>query len=168
MRKVMLAVFVVGISLFIYGCGGDSEPEPRRSSSRGRSADGPPSQTKPAAGPLAFQAPALDGRTVSVRGPAALFFFTTWCGYCKQVMPEVQRLAGMGQARGWRVYGVDVNETPDKAQWFVQNYQPNFPILLDQSGQIAAQYRVRGFPTFILIDASGKIIYDAHEPPRGF
>ena len=98
----------------------------------------------------------------------ALFFFTSWCGYCKQAMPEVQRLANQAQAKGWRVYGIDVNETPDKAEWFVQNYRPNFPVLLDQSGQIASQYGVNGFPTFTLIDADGRVVYNAHELPRNF
>lgn len=165
MKKIALAAFALSITLFAIGCGGDSGG----SSAPSR---GAPSGLPPAAagqrGQTLFRLPASDGQAVTVRGPTALFFFTSWCGYCKQVMPEVNRLAEMAQSRGWRVYGIDVNEPPDKAHWFIQNYRPNFPVLLDQNGQVATQYGIRGFPTFVLIDANGNVTYNGHEVPRRF
>lgn len=173
MTKAFLTIMILSSSLFLAGCSGDDRgsgsgrppPPPRRG---GEPVAQPGSAQRPAAGPVAFQAPTVDGRMATVRGPTALFFFTSWCGYCKQAMPEVNRLASQAQARGWRVYGVNVNEPPDKAQWFVQNFRPNFPVLLDSNGQVAAQYGVKGFPTFTLIDANGRVTYNAHELPRSF
>ncbi len=169
MRRLISACLILAILLFVAGCSEDSNPPPpTRSSSRARSRDVGPAATPPSNGPVLFRLPALDGRTVTARGPVALFFFTSWCGYCKQVLPETNRLAGVARNRGWRVYGIDVNETPDKGQWFVQNYQPNFPVLIDQSGQVSSQFGVNGVPTFVLIDGSGRVIYNDHSIPNNF
>jgi peroxiredoxin len=83
-------------------------------------------------------------------------------------MPDVKRLADQAHRQGWRVYGINVSESADKAQWFVQNYQTNFPVLLDQSGRVADQFGLVGFPTFILLDQNGRTIYDGHTIPQNF
>ena len=105
---------------------------------------------------------------VTVQTPAALFFFTTWCGYCKQAMPQIKQLADRGRSMGWHVYGIDVGENASQVNGFVQQYQPNFPVLLDQSSQISGRYGVRGYPTFVVIDGNGNIVYNGHDVPRGF
>ncbi len=110
----------------------------------------------------------IDGRPVTVRSPAILFFFTSWCGYCKQVMPEFKALAQRAVNQGWRVYGIDVGETPQKANTVIQEFQPNFPVILDQQSLVAKQYGLEGYPTFIVIDESGNITYNDHTLPRGF
>lgn len=174
MTKLALAATMLAVCLTLAGCPGDEAPPPpaRRSSGGAQASSAPRGNPPPSAprsgGTPLFQLPALDGRTVSVRGPTALFFFTSWCGYCKQAMPEFNRMSNLAQSKGWRVYGIDVNETADKAEWFVQNFRPNFPVLIDQSGYVANQYGVNGFPTFVLIDANGRVTYNAHELPRNF
>jgi thiol-disulfide isomerase/thioredoxin len=115
-----------------------------------------------------FRLPALDGREVAVRGPAALFFFTTWCGYCKQALPEVNRIADTARSRGWQVYGIDVGESPDLVMHFAQTYRPGFPVLLDRHSQVAGRFNIAGFPTFVVIDAGGRVTYQGHDIPRGF
>ncbi len=136
-------------------------------SSRGSGA-GAPRSMQGVAGPNLFRLPMIDGRPVTVRSPAILFFFTSWCGYCKQVMPEFKALAQRAVNQGWRVYGIDVGETPQKANTVIQEFQPNFPVILDQQSLVAKQYGLEGYPTFIVIDESGNITYNDHTLPRGF
>lgn len=168
---VLSALFVVCI--LMAGCGGDSGGgyDNRGSNTPPRNPSGggggrPPVQNQ-SGGPL-FRLPASDGQPVTVRAPAALFFYTSWCGYCKQVLPEVKRLTNVAQSRGWSVYGIQVAEGPSQVNGYIQQYQPNFPVLMDQQSVVANKYGIKGYPTFILIDESGKIVYNGHEPPRGF
>lgn len=141
--------------------GGTSSPSRRPESSGGAV----PPRT---AGQSLFRLPASDGNAVTVQAPAALFFYTSWCGYCKRVLPEVNRLTGVARSKGWRVYGVQVAEGPAQVNGFIQQYNPSFPVLMDQQSIVANQYGVKGYPTFVLIDANGRVVYNAHEPPRGF
>ena len=166
MNRLIVAVMLAAC-LALSGCSDDKNPPPpsRRGGPGGAQAAPTPPDNR---GDVLFRLPALDGRSVAVRGPVALFFFTSWCGYCKQVMPECNRMAIQARDRGWRVYGINVSETPDKAEWFVQSYRPDFPVLLDQSGQVTSQHGVTGLPTFVLVNADGRMTYKAHELPRRF
>lgn len=165
MKKIAHIALALTACLAIIGCGGDggSNPPPRGGSSGGSR---PAPATSGARSSALFRLPMVNGQEVTVRGPVALFFFTSWCGYCKQVMPEVKRLAEAGRSRGWRVYGVQVAEGPMQTNSFVQQYQPNFPVLMDQQSVVAKQYGIKGYPTFILIDENANIVYNGHEPPR--
>ncbi|MCC8190961.1 MAG: TlpA family protein disulfide reductase [Planctomycetes bacterium] len=161
MRRTIRSVLVFGCCLILAGCD-DGGPPP----GRGTPAGAPPA-ARTTSGTM-FSLPGADGRKVAVHKPAALFFFTSWCSYCKQVMPEVNQLADRARRKGWKVYGIMVGEGPDKADEFIQRYQPNFPVLLDTTSVVADQFSLRGYPTFIVIDGNGNIIHNANEPPRNF
>lgn len=175
-KSAILAIIAVLLAICVVhtGCGGGSKPgnSGRQPPPPQRQGKGQPRQSpgRPAAdrGAQLFRLPMADGTPVMATAPAALFFFTTWCGYCKQVMPEIKRQADRARALGWRVYGVNVNESASLVNGFIQQYQPNFPILLDQQGMVARQYGVSGYPTFVLIDENGNIVYNGHEVPRRF
>ena len=173
MLKKGLLVTLFGLSVLLSGCGdGPSAGYADKSSGSGGSRPPPRGDSavtqQQGGGANLFRLTMSDGQPVTVQAPAALFFFTSWCGYCKQVLPEVNRLTGVARSRGWRVYGVQVGEGPAQVNGYIQQYNPSFPVLMDQNQQVAQQYRVKGYPTFVLIDANGKIVYNAHEPPRGF
>ena len=167
MFKCVLCAALLAACLVWAGCSDSQPPPPPRKnapSSGGRSAPSP----SHAAGANLFRLPRVDGQPVTVNGPTALFFFTTWCGYCKQALPEINRQAERARARGYQVYGIDVNEGPEKVNGFIQQYQPNFPVLLDTQGTVASQYGVRGYPTFVVIDQNSNIIYNGHDVPKNF
>lgn len=168
-RTALIAALVLSCVLAA-GCP-DSEPAPPPPGRRPPPSGG--SQAAVTSGDRAggiglFRLPMTDGHMVTVKTPAALFFYTTWCGYCKQAMPEIKRLAGQARNKGWWVYGVDVGESAAQAQGFIQTYQPNFPILVDQNSLVANQYGITGYPTFILIDRNGNVAYRGHEVPKNF
>lgn len=157
------------LALVMAGCSEGSQPPPPArggSAQGGRPAGGPPPSARPSGGAAHFTLPMTNGQPVSVQGPVALFFFTTWCGYCKQVLPELNGMANQARARGVTVYGIDVSEPAHQVEGFIQSYQPNFPVLVDQSGAVAQRYGVGGYPTFVVIDGDGRVRYNAHELPR--
>ncbi len=184
----ILACVLLGTGIAVAGCGwwgGSSSNDnsgsqasrrSRAERSEGAARDdrgqarsgGAPRSVRGAEGANLFRLPMVDGRPVTVRSPAILFFFTSWCGYCKQVMPEFKNLSQRARNQGWRVYGIDVGEGPAKANSVIQQYQPNFPVLLDQQSMVARQYQLEGYPTFIVIDENGSITYNGHELPPGF
>lgn len=176
------ACVILGACLVAAGCGWWGGSSADRSSANNRTAASTspgfdrrqaanipaPRSVRGVDGANLFRLPMVDGQPVTVKSPAVLFFFTSWCVYCKQVMPEFRNLAQRARNDGWRVYGIDVGEGPAKANQVIQEYQPNFPVLLDQQSLVARQYGLEGYPTFIVVDESGRITYDGHELPRGF
>ncbi|MCL2001340.1 MAG: TlpA family protein disulfide reductase [Planctomycetes bacterium] len=175
LKKAIFAVLVV-LGLVWIGCsdsnsGGSSSPASARGGGGSSSSRSGPSQHRPSpgeAGISLFRLPMLDGQPVTVRTPAALYFFTTWCGNCDRVMPQIKLMTEKARSLGWRVYGIDVDEPPARVSAYVQRVQPNFPVLLDLDGRVATQYRIAGYPTFILVDKNGSIIYQGHRVPSNF
>lgn len=161
--------WLIGLaSLAVAVCGCDPDvPPPSRSDTA--------QSTRPAApqrmvqnGSELFTLPMDTGHPVTVKGPAALFFFTSWCGYCKQAIPEVRRMAAQAEARGWRCYAIDDREGAKEARWFNETYKPGMPVLYDTSGSVARRLGVNGYPTFVLIDAQGRVVFNSHAIPQRF
>lgn len=52
---------------------------------------------------------------------------------------------------------MDIGEGREMVQAFAQEHGLTFPILLDENGAVAQQYRVRGVPTSFFINRQGVI-----------
>jgi cytochrome c-type biogenesis protein len=114
-----------------------------------------------------FTAQTLDGQTVSLsgyRGQVVLLnFWATWCGPCREEMPDFQTVYDAYGADGFVVLAV--NNTPternlDDVRGFVSELSVTFPVVMDKSGVINDDlYRdaISGYPTSLLIDADGII-----------
>jgi peroxiredoxin len=107
-----------------------------------------------------FQTVDLAGRAVSLhdyRGRVVVLnFWATWCPPCRVEMPELDAYqAEMGDRIA--ILGVDMGEPPGAIAPFVRQYGLRFPILLDESGAIAASYGVTGLPTSLILDRSGVV-----------
>lgn len=102
--------------------------------------------------------PSLPGPTlslVSLRGKAVyLNFFATWCPPCVQEAPSIDALARAYAARGLRVVGVDVLESPRKVAFFRNRYHLSYSIVAD-TGVLRDQYEVNGLPVHVFIDRNG-------------
>lgn len=107
-----------------------------------------------------FKLTTLDGKTVEMsklRGkPVFIEFWATWCGFCKRAMPDVQKLAET-YGKDAHILTINVQEDASKVGAFMQQHNYTFPVLMDTNGAVARAYRVRGYPTFVLIDANGKV-----------
>lgn len=59
---------------------------------------------------------------------------------------------------------MDIREPRDVVQAFAREQGLSFPILLDETGDVAQQYRLRGIPTSFFIDRDG-VIRGVHTGP---
>ncbi len=97
-----------------------------------------------------------------------LNFWTTWCGYCKEEMPDIQKLY---EEYGYNkedvvFFGVamprsdDNPKNPDVTQEQIEKFlsenKYSFPVIFDTTGLMAESYWVDSFPTTFLIDREGQ------------
>jgi cytochrome c biogenesis protein CcmG, thiol:disulfide interchange protein DsbE len=90
------------------------------------------------------------GRTI------LLNFWATWCAPCRLEMPVFQEY--YQQARDdLLIAAINNAEEQTIVQEYVDELGLSFPILLDDDASIQRLYRVRGYPTTLLIDSQGII-----------
>ncbi|RJY07075.1 TlpA family protein disulfide reductase [Parashewanella spongiae] len=94
--------------------------------------------------------------------PLVLHFWATWCPYCKKLQPGLNRMYKKHINNGipeLKMLGVSFREdggaTPGEA---LTKRGINFLTLVD-GDKVAKAYNVRGTPTTVFIDRSGKIVW---------
>ncbi len=111
-----------------------------------------------------FTLESLGGEKVSLssfKGKVVLLsFWATWCGPCKQEMPEMQALYQKLKGRGFEVVAVDMMEDRATVSDFVKKNGYTFPVLLDTTGEVGGGglYDARAIPTNYLVDKAGRIV----------
>lgn len=107
-----------------------------------------------------FELQTLSGSTIRLSGlqgkVVILNFWATWCAPCQQEMPLLQARADQYQS-SLVILGINYDEPANLVQDFVTKLDITFPILLDPGSKIQNLYRVRGYPTSVIIDKSGVI-----------
>ena len=89
-----------------------------------------------------------------LRGHSVMLnFWATWCSYCRNEMPAIQRMHDTYLVDGLVVLAVNVQEPPTTATDFASENGYTFPVLLDRKGEVAEQYAVNGLPTTYFLDA---------------
>lgn len=108
-----------------------------------------------------WTAPTADGTKMSLaslRGKAVyLNFFATWCTPCNEEAPYINALQKQYASKGLQIVGVDELENAAKARQFSQKYGLVYPEVLDNDGNLAAQYNFFGLPSHVFITRSGTI-----------
>ncbi|MEQ8672677.1 MAG: cytochrome c biogenesis protein/redoxin [Aggregatilineales bacterium] len=108
-----------------------------------------------------FETTLLDGTPVSLEdflGQTVLLnFWYTACPPCEIEMPDIQEAYETYLEQGFVVLAINREEQPENILPFANNLNLTFPILLDEEGDIQAQYDIRGYPTTFVIDRDGII-----------
>ena len=98
-----------------------------------------------------FELNDLDGEVV------LLNFWATWCGPCRVEMPLLEAYFRDYSDQGFVILAIDLGETMEEVQAFVDELGMTFPVLLDNDGRISALYRILGYPSSVFIDSTGVI-----------
>ena len=117
-----------------------------------------PADARAAAPP--FELMDLDGQpwsTARLAGkPAVLYFFAPWCGVCAASSPQLRWFdRWAGQDVQVVLVGLDWSSADELAQ-YAARHELTLPILVG-GRQTAADYRVPGYPTYYVLDRSGRI-----------
>jgi len=108
-----------------------------------------------------FKGVSLDGKVYSLeslKGKTVLLdFWETWCGPCIKSMPTTEKLYRDYKAQGLVVLAVDVDETRDTVEKFLNANHVEYPVMMGTDSGIPPAYSVSAFPTFVLIGPDGKI-----------
>ena len=102
-----------------------------------------------------------DGKEVtlaSLKGKVVVLdFWATWCAPCVAGLPTVDKVTSEFKDKGVVFYAVDLQESTEKVQTFIDKKGWKFPVLMDPKGDIARAYRVSGIPHSVIIGSDGKI-----------
>ncbi len=99
-----------------------------------------------------------------------LNFWATWCGYCKQEMPDLQDayekygenkedLVILGVSEPKTDVNPNANDvSQEEITDFLDSNGYSYPVLMDTTGDIFGTFGIRSFPTTYMIDREGNLI----------
>jgi peroxiredoxin len=102
-----------------------------------------------------------EGETIvlsELRGQAVLVnLWATWCPPCRAEMPAIQKLYDEYKDQGFVALAVNMTYQDDARAIapFIQEYNLSFPILLEQTGEMARKYELRSLPSSYFINRAG-------------
>jgi cytochrome c biogenesis protein CcmG/thiol:disulfide interchange protein DsbE len=146
LKLVLLALLLVSSAL-VAACTGSESAPPEGVNEGNRARD--------------FTLENLAGDDVSLsalRGQVVLVnFWATWCAPCRAEIPGFEQVYQTYKDSGFVVLGVNLQESRDQVEPFVDAMDVTYPILLDQSGDVTQVYRTLGLPMSILVTPEGLV-----------
>ncbi|MGQ8365116.1 TlpA family protein disulfide reductase [Glaciecola sp. 1036] len=100
--------------------------------------------------------------------PALLYFWATWCPYCKKATPKIVELHN-NYSDVIEVLGINVgiDDSVELTQAYIEEFDIKFPIMFDHDNSVSQSYNVFGTPVFVVISDQGKMLYRGHVYPEG-
>lgn len=99
-------------------------------------------------------------RLSDLRGQAVLVnLWATWCPPCRAEMQTIEKIYNEYRVQGFTVLAVNMTyqDDPLAVMPFVSEQGLTFPILLDETGEMANAYQLRSLPSSFFIDRNGII-----------
>ena len=93
--------------------------------------------------------------------PYILEFWATWCPPCRQSIPHLNEVYAKFKARGLLIVGVS-KEDPAKVREFMKTLPMNYTVAIDTTGKLGASFGIRGIPHALIVDKTGKIVWEGH------
>ena len=110
-----------------------------------------------------FKLKSVTGKEFSLQDLKGKFvlldFWATWCAPCRHDLPPVEKLHQEFHRKGLVVLGVNGGEDLETVNEFLLSSKLSYPILLTADNIVTQSYNVNAFPTLVLIDADGKIVF---------
>jgi peroxiredoxin len=99
-------------------------------------------------------------RLSDLRGQAVLInLWATWCPPCRAEMQSIEKVYQEYKDQGFVVLAVNMTyqDDPFSVMPFVNEQALTFPILLDETGDMAAAYQLRSLPSSYFVGRDGVI-----------
>jgi thiol-disulfide isomerase/thioredoxin len=95
--------------------------------------------------------------------PVIVFFWATWCPYCKALMPHIQSMR-LEYGEDIKILALTINDKKGDPVAFIEDAGYDFTVLPDGDG-VAELYEIHGTPGVILVDGDMKMRFDLRELP---
>jgi len=93
--------------------------------------------------------------TLKKNRPTLIHFWATWCPICKAEASNIQTIS-----EHFEVLTIAINSGKDsELKEYLKSRSLNFNVLNDKSGSISQKYGVSVFPTTIIYDKNGDVIF---------
>ena len=106
-----------------------------------------------------FRAVLADGQDISLESlkgkVVVLDFWATWCGPCRDALPELKALIRKYGERNFVLLSVSIDEDEDAWRRFIQKNAMTWPQCRDQ--HLTGLFGVEAFPTYIVLDGEGVV-----------
>jgi thiol-disulfide isomerase/thioredoxin len=103
--------------------------------------------------------PLLDGggshSAIRAGEAGVVYFFAPWCRVCRASIDNLDDLVADGRIAWATTVALDYADA-DEVRDFIERTGVTLPVLLGDPGT-AADWSIRGFPTYYVIDAEGRI-----------
>ncbi len=95
-----------------------------------------------------------------------LNFWATWCGPCRQEMPQLEKIHARYEQAGFTLLGINVDGDPEKARRMAEDVGVSFPVLFDDEKTVSKLYDIRAMPVTVFIDRDGRVrdIHHGYRP----
>ena len=128
------------------------------------------SESRPASD---FTLSGLDSQSVSLsdykgKNEVILFFWTTWCRFCRDELIELNRMHETIEAEGIRLVSINTGERKSTVERYLTNLGIRLPVYMDTNNSVASLYSILGVPTFVFVDKQGDVISRLHSFPRDY
>jgi thiol-disulfide isomerase/thioredoxin len=133
-------------SLLLLTANAQFEKQPVAASKAVRMADGQDLNGQP------WSAQAAAGKLMVVN------FWATWCAPCKEELPTLQTLQDL-RGDDLLVLGVNVREPVSRVRRYLQSTGIHFLNLSDSQGQLARQFDVTIYPTSLIFNRQGLLVW---------
>ncbi len=110
-----------------------------------------------------FTLPTIAGAELSLEDYRGKFVFlniwATWCAPCREEMPSMQRLYEKMVNTNFEMLAMSIDAGEEEVIKFINEYGLTFPVPMDVSQEISAQYKITGVPETFLIGPDGVIMH---------
>lgn len=151
---LVVAALIIGVVWFIEGSGAATS----QAISLSASASGPAPRIDQPAPPFDMQT--IDGQRVSLSDykgrPVWIAFGASWCPPCRAENPDIEEMyQKYGESEGLVILAPFIGEDSGTVSAYVKRTGLTFTTGLDETTQLAANYRIVGIPTHFFIDGDG-------------
>lgn len=88
-------------------------------------------------------------------------FWATWCKPCNKAIPELNKIYEQYKDKGVKVIGINCDgpRSVSKVNPLVKSLQIKYPVLMDINSEVMNNLNLTAFPTLIMVDQKGKIVW---------
>ena len=119
-----------------------------------------------------FSLPALSDETridfseFNRQNPVLLIFWATWCPSCREEIPALNEIYRRLSPKGLRILAVNVEETRKDILKFQKRHPMDYPVVMDQRGDVTEKFGLVGVPAALLAAPGGKVLYFGFSLPE--